>query len=114
MIERNKNDVSKQPLIKIKDSTSNENKSGYVSLPDRIPISLFIGWIIQFVVLIVGGTSMYHNIKSNQEYLQKQVTALETKIEKDMYTRQEASNSKELAKMEIEKLRIEIAKHTGH
>jgi len=105
--------LSDKVAIKIKDSLSADKKEGYVALPDRVPISLFIGWVIQFVVLAVGGTSMYHNIKSNQEQLAKQVQQLEERMSKEVYTRHEAIASKEIQKVELEKLRLEILKHAS-
>lgn len=92
----------------IEDSLQNNQppQEGYVNLPDRLPLGLFIGVIIQFVVLAVGGTSMYTSMKSEQLALKEQIT----RIESNMYTKSEASLRLEMQKAELENVKSELNK----
>ena len=92
----------------IEDSLQNNQppQEGYVNLPDRLPLGLFIGVIIQFVVLAVGGTSMYTSMKSEQLALKEQIT----RIESNMYTKSEALLRLEMQKAELENVKSELNK----
>lgn len=88
----------------IEDSMRNTNTppdEGYVSLPDRLPLGLFIGCVIQFLVLAVGGTSMYTSMKAEQTALNEKVS----RIEANMYTKSEA-----LLRLEIQKAEMDNVK----
>lgn len=78
-----------------------QSDEGYVSLPDRLPLGIFIGCVIQFLVLAVGGTSMYTSMKAEQAALNEKVS----RIEANMYTKSEALLRLEIQKAEMDNVR---------
>ena len=70
-------------------------------MPERLPLGLFLGFIIQFVVLVVGGTAMFTSMKAEQASVKEQVS----RIEENMYTKQEALLRLEMQRSELDNLK---------
>jgi hypothetical protein len=90
----------------LRDNRQESNLEGYVSLPGRLPLGIFIGFVIQFLVLVVGGTSIYTSMKAEQAALKEQVS----RIEINMYTKSEALLRLEMQKAELDNLRSQVEK----
>ena len=82
-------------------NSNQQPDEGYVNMPERLPLGLFLGFIIQFVVLVVGGTAMFTSMKAEQASVKEQVS----RIEENMYTKQEASLRLEMQRSELDNLK---------
>ena len=76
----------------------------YVSLPSKLSLNLFIGWMVHLLVLTGGGVNMYMSIKSEQARLTEKVT----RIEESMYTASEAKLRREMFERDLASLKEEI------
>lgn len=94
------------PIEDSLNNNNNQNQEGYVNLPDRLPLGIFLGIVIQFLVLTVGGTSMYTSMKAEQVALKEQIT----RIEDNMYTKNEALLRLEVQKAELEAIKLQVNK----
>lgn len=92
----------------IQDSLNNTNnqspQEGYVNMPDRLPLGVVLGIIVQFLVLTVGGTSYYTSMKAEQVALKEQLSRIET----NMYSKSEALLRLEIQKAELEAIRTQL------
>lgn len=92
----------------IHDSLNNGNnqapQEGYVNMPDRLPLGVVLGIIVQFLVLTVGGTSYYTSMKAEQVALKEQLSRIET----NMYSKSEALLRLEIQKAELEAIRTQL------
>ncbi len=78
-------------------------------MPERLPLGLFLGFIIQFVVLVVGGTAMFTSMKAEQASVKEQVS----RIEENMYTKQEALLRLEMQRSELDNLKQSLIERKG-
>lgn len=92
----------------IQDSLNTSNnqapQEGYVNMPDRLPLGVVLGIIVQFLVLTVGGTSYYTSMKAEQVALKEQLSRIET----NMYSKSEALLRLEIQKAELEAIRAQL------
>ena len=96
---------------RIEDSLNSNQQpdEGYVNMPERLPLGLFLGVIIQFVVLVVGGTAMFTSMKAEQASVKEQVS----RIEENMYTKQEALLRLEMQRSELDNLKQSLIERKG-
>ena len=77
---------------------------GYVSLPSKLSLNLFIGWMVHLLVLTSGGVSMYMSLKAEQSHLGEKVD----RIEAAMYTAEEAKFRREMFEKDIATLKEDL------
>lgn len=92
-------------------SNNDKHSTGYLALPDKLPLSIVIGWLVQFTAMIIGGTLIYSEMKTELMLQKKEIASLQSVIDQKMYTRQEADLRAEVFKSELEKIKAEARFH---
>ncbi len=101
---------TKREIIPIEDSVSPQpTEEGSIILPSKLSFNIFIGWVAHLVVITVAGTTMYNSMKTDQLILNEKVS----RIEANMYTKQEANLRLEMQKAEYAVLQEEVKKRKG-
>lgn len=100
---------TKREVIPIEDSVNTQPEEGSIILPSKLSFNLLIGWVVHLVVFTIAGTSMYTSMKTEQMMLNEKVS----RIEANMYTKQEANLRLEMQKAEYAVLQEEVKKRKG-
>ena len=91
--------------ISISDSISPpETREGYISVPSKLSLNIFIGLFVQSIALAITGTGMWVSLKNDQANLTNNLA----RIEANMYTNSEAKLRLEMQDAKIEQLRKEL------
>lgn len=85
----------------IEDSTS-----GFVELPNRLPLGVVVGFVTQLIVLVVGGTTMWSSMTAKLDIQSSKIASLEA----NMYTKSEAMLRQEYTSKDIEELKNLLSK----
>ena len=103
--------IDKQLEFNIEDNMQSSNNQvppipsdGYIRLPSKLSFNLFIGWMAHLIVLTAGGVGMYMSIQSEQIRLADKIE----RIEKSMYTKEEANLRREMFEREVALLKDEL------
>ena len=84
--------------------------SGYVELPNRLPLGLVLGFVTQLIVLVVGGTAMWSSMNAKLEVQSSKISNLEV----NMYTKSEAMIRQEYTSQNLAEMKDLINKKTGN
>ena len=96
--------ISDTPVT-ISDSISPpETREGYISVPSKLSLNIFIGLFVQSIALAITGTGMWVSLKNDQANLSTNLA----RIEANMYTNSEAKLRLEMQDAKIEQLRKEL------